>query len=137
MFGILPLNTILIVLFIHWVADSFTRSDAYMALSEGTYFDSISLHAALYTFFIFVFISIFIIFTSNFAISLISLVTLTWSILNGILHWIVDRGITNLNSILWKNNLREWYFVVLGFDQIIHYICLFSTLMIALDILER
>jgi len=42
-------------------------------------------------------------------------------------HTITDYFTSRLNSKLWAEGKVHWFFVSIGFDQILHYIQLFST----------
>ena len=138
MFEILPLSTIFVIFFAHWFADFFTQTDAIMALNIETKNDNdrVSLHAALYTIFIFIIISIYMSLIATSGIGTILVVVFIWSLLNGILHWEVDHIATHVNGLLWKHNLREWFFAVLGIDQIIHYACLLTTFSVLTSLLS-
>jgi len=50
-----------------------------------------------------------------------------WALLNGVLHWITDYFTSRLNAYLWKKEMRHWFFVAIGADQLIHYFCLFIS----------
>lgn len=50
-----------------------------------------------------------------------------WLVINFILHWITDYFTSRVNSWLWQNERRHEFFVSIGFDQFIHYVCLFWT----------
>jgi len=47
--------------------------------------------------------------------------------INLILHFIVDYFTSRLNSKLWQAKEIHWFFVSIGFDQLLHYSCLFVT----------
>ncbi len=56
---------------------------------------------------------------------------LVWAVVNGVLHFITDAITSRITSKLWQKNDMHNFFVVVGFDQLVHYACLFIT-MIAL-----
>jgi len=42
-------------------------------------------------------------------------------------HWITDYFTSRLNSRLWKEGKVHNFFVSVGFDQVLHYVQLFTT----------
>lgn len=50
-----------------------------------------------------------------------------WVVLNALLHWITDYITSRINSYLWRKEMRHWFFVGIGADQMIHYTCLLLT----------
>jgi hypothetical protein len=54
-------------------------------------------------------------------------ILLTWLSVNAVLHFSVDYVTSRISSSLWKAEDYHNFFVVVGFDQLIHYACLFGT----------
>ena len=50
-----------------------------------------------------------------------------WAVLNGIAHFITDYFTSRWTSSLWKQGRTHDFFVVIGLDQCIHTITLFTT----------
>jgi hypothetical protein len=50
-----------------------------------------------------------------------------WLGINACLHWLTDFNTSRLTSILWQRGQRHWFFVAIGFDQVVHYACLMGT----------
>ncbi len=50
-----------------------------------------------------------------------------WVLANGLLHFITDYITSRINARLWKLDNKAWFFTIIGFDQVIHYACLFFT----------
>jgi hypothetical protein len=48
-------------------------------------------------------------------------------ILNAVLHWLTDWITSRASSALWKDGKVHDFFVVIGADQLIHYLTLFGT----------
>lgn len=59
-----------------------------------------------------------------------------WVVVNGILHWAVDSITSKINVKLWKEERRHEFFCMIGFDQLIHYGCLFTTWGVAIGVLK-
>ena len=53
---------------------------------------------------------------------------MAWILLNGVLHLITDAVTSRITYKLWGRSKMHDFFVVVGFDQMIHYTCLFVTL---------
>jgi len=51
-----------------------------------------------------------------------------WVMLNFALHLVTDYFTSRINSYLWSKGRVHDFFVCVGFDQVIHYTCLFGTL---------
>lgn len=53
-----------------------------------------------------------------------------YAIINGILHFCIDYFTSRISSKLWAKGDVHNFFVIIGLDQSLHYICLFSTLVL-------
>ena len=126
MFSNVPLYIILVVIFAHWLADFVAQTDK-MAIGKSTSLLWLTEHILAYTSVIFVVGIITVILSDKSNLLPSILIVFCWSMLNGALHWIIDFFTSKINSVLWKNNQRHWFFVSLGFDQVLHYFCLFTT----------
>lgn len=111
----LPVNLTLLILFAHWVSDFVLQSDQ-MAVNKSRSIKWLSYHVLAYT--IGMFFIILVIWGS---------VNIYWILLNGVLHWCTDFMTSKINSQLWKMERRHDFFVMVGFDQLIHYACLLFT----------
>lgn len=49
-------------------------------------------------------------------------------LLNFPAHFIIDYITSKINSKLWEEGKRHEFFTMIGFDQLLHYICLSLTL---------
>jgi len=127
MLNSIPLVMVLCLLVSHWLADFVAQTDK-MAVNKSSSNYWLTVHVVVYTVVIFAATMFFnIVFYYLVVTPLVALVVLKWSILNGLLHWPTDYVTSRINSLLWKNEQRHWFFVMIGFDQIIHYTCLFVT----------
>lgn len=52
---------------------------------------------------------------------------LTWVAFNTLAHFVTDAITSRLTSRLYKAGKEKWFFTVIGFDQMIHYLTLFIT----------
>lgn len=56
---------------------------------------------------------------------------IAWAGINGLLHFVTDAGTSRLNKYLYQrfrdDPAHHWFFVGVGFDQLVHYATLFST----------
>lgn len=111
---IIPFSIILSLLATHFVADFVSQSD-WMAINKSKNNWALSAHVMVYSL-------------------VILLVTSSWTyaLLNGILHFGVDYVTSRINSKLWEKKAIHYFFVSIGFDQLLHYVCLFSTYLLIL-----
>ena len=115
------INVFLWILFAHFVADFTCQSDK-MAINKSSDNYWLTFHVVTYSFVMFIMV------LPIFLVYLGFLAALGFSIINGILHWITDYHTSRLNSKLWKEEKRHWFFVAIGFDQFIHALTLGATL---------
>jgi hypothetical protein len=54
--------------------------------------------------------------------------TISYMLLNGFLHMVTDFITSRSTSFLWKKENTHMFFVVVGFDQLIHQATLLTTL---------
>ena len=135
---------ILNVMVAHWISD-FVLQTSWMATSKSKNWFALLAHVATYTASMFV---IQLILVVLFAIGL-SLFTLSdadinrapvyilglnpnllwlWVLINGAMHFLTDAITSRLTSKLWSKQDFHNFFVIIGLDQLIHYSCLFGTL---------
>jgi len=98
----------LILIWIHFIADFIMQNDK-MALNKRSSLKWLSIHCFIYSI-------PFLIFGISFAI------------ITGIFHFIVDIFSSKVTSYLWQKEERHWFFVVIGLDQAIHMTCLILLL---------
>jgi hypothetical protein len=116
----MTLIEIFTILIIHWIADFLCQTDK-MAQGKSKNWGDLLRHTFTYSM-IFGFFMCFILpVESNiFLPTLFFLITF-------VAHTITDYFTSRLNSKLWAEGKVHWFFVSIGFDQILHYIQLFST----------
>jgi hypothetical protein len=105
----------LIILFIgHWFGD-YVFQTSRMALQKSVGIKWLSIHVTVYTLVLFLFA--YFIFNLQAA--------LTFAALNGVFHFITDFFTSRLSK-KYRDKPRV-FFPIIGFDQLIHAICLMST----------
>jgi len=99
--------TVLTLVWLHLIADFFLQTD-YVALNKSKNWKVLLWHVTLYS---------------------VAFLGFGWlyALVNGILHLVTDAISSRVTSILWKNEKRHWFFVVIGIDQAVHMTCLFAT----------
>ena len=114
------LNTVMLVIVAHFVCDFILQSDK-MAVNKSTSWFWLTMHVKVYSVGMMLF-SVLIFGYHNL------MMAWGWVWANAALHWATDACTSRVTSYLWKKEQRHWFFVMIGFDQVIHYACLFSTL---------
>lgn len=100
----IPLFVLFGLLFTHWIADFELQSDQ-MAKNKSKSIKWLSLHVLVYTL-------VFMLWGVQFAL------------ISGALHWITDFFTSKITSYLYRMDDIHNFFVVIGFDQLVHMICL-------------
>jgi hypothetical protein len=107
------------IIVLHWFADFVLQTD-WQAKNKSSNNMALLRHVGTYT----AAIAIFALYM--FPIKL----ALMWIVINAVLHLITDYFTSRLNTYLWSKGQVHNFFVSVGFDQVIHYFCLFGTLVI-------
>lgn len=103
----IPLWVILSLIGLHLIGDFFLQTDR-MAINKSKSNKMLWIHVAVYS-------SVFLVFGVKYAI------------INALLHFITDFVSSRATSYLHAKGQRHWFFVVIGIDQTVHMICLFTT----------
>jgi hypothetical protein len=126
---------ILQILFIHWISD-FVFQSGWMATNKSKNWLALGSHVLVYTAsmgVLLIFSSIIVASVGSIPGGAIMVITplafMMWIALNGVLHFITDAVTSRITAKLWKKNDMHNFFVVVGFDQFIHYTCLIVTLL--------
>jgi hypothetical protein len=116
----MTLIEIFLILIIHWFADFVLQTDKQAKGKSKNWTDLIN-HTYVYSM-IWMIIGciLYIINLIDFNFPLFTLIT--W-----VIHTITDYFTSRLNSKLWEEGKTHSFFVSVGFDQILHYVQLFST----------
>ena len=112
----IELWVILSLLTCHFIGDFIMQTDK-MAVNKSTSNKWLTKH-------VFTYIIPFMIFYSIVVTSLNTFLLII--ILNIILHWITDYFTSRVASYFYKKEKRGLFFKTVGFDQLIHGICIFT-----------
>lgn len=116
------MKNILIFLALHWVFDFVCQTDK-MAQNKSKSNYWLTIHVAVY--------SVGLLWMA-FLVDLSSKQILWFWLANSALHWGTDWCTSRFNSYLWRTEQRHWFFVSIGFDQLLHY----ATLLLTYDYLK-
>ena len=103
----------------HWVGDFVLQTD-FQASNKSKHLDALSRHVATYTGTLFA--AAIILFGVTAAV--------IFAAINGALHFVTDYITSRASSKLWEEKNLHRFFVMIGFDQLIHQATLASTLWI-------
>lgn len=112
----IKIEIVLIILFIHWVADFLCQND-WMALNKSKQWDALFTHTSVYT-------CAWIPFCLYYGNAHFSWIFLLSTL---VLHTTTDFFTSRINSRLWKAGKNHWFFVSIGFDQFLHFTQLLLT----------
>jgi uncharacterized membrane protein len=105
-----------IIMFCHWLFDFACQNDK-MAINKSTSFKWLGIHCLVYSlwgFFLFPYLG--------------TALTLFFVGYLFVTHFMIDGVTSRLTSYLWKKGDRHNFFVVIGFDQFLHYVTIFALL---------
>jgi hypothetical protein len=105
-----------LIILIHWFADFVCQTDR-MALNKSTRYSYLLLHASIY----YIILHVCWVLVNTESIS--RLIVINWPA-----HFIIDGITSRATSYLYLKNHRHWFFVIIGFDQVLHYGILLLTL---------
>ena len=104
----IDIQVLILVMFVHFVSD-FVLQTRWMATNKSTS------NVALFTHIIVYMIPLSLIFGFTFAV------------INGMLHYVVDYFTSRGTSYYWKKQETHKFFIIIGFDQFLHFVCLLLT----------
>ena len=118
----MSLGLIFSIIFIHWVADFVFQTD-WQAQNKSKNNKALLSHTWTYSLIWFTFGCFYAMSDPNYvpwSLSLFVLITF-------VAHTITDYFTSRLNSKLWADKKVHYFFVSVGFDQVLHYVQLFTT----------
>jgi len=117
-------TTIMTVIAMHWVADFVLQTD-WQAKNKSKDNFALLFHVITYT--ICIFVCGILLLPLELTAQNIKIWEL-WALANGVVHFGVDYVTSRINTHLWNQGRVHDFFVMVGFDQLIHYACLFGSL---------
>lgn len=126
----LSFYTIITVIFFHWVFDFFCQTDE-QAQGKSKENKWLLSHVKTYAIgLIFIALFNFDLFASNELRGLATIAKMLMFVsINFALHFFTDYLTSRASSLLWKEGKVHDFFVMIGADQMIHYITIFGTLL--------
>lgn len=123
----ISLAVVFSLLFVHWIADFILQSD-WQAKNKSKNNEALLRHTISYSM-CFMFPIVILIGIENPTLKYADYVRLTleFTIITFICHTITDYFTSRLNTWLLSKNQTHYFFVSVGFDQILHYVQLFLT----------
>lgn len=106
------IEIIIWILFIHFIADFICQSDK-MALNESFNIWYLLYHVSAYIIIIGIILMPFYIQKPDIEIG-------KFFTLNFLTHWIIDFIILRIKAKHWEQRKRHWFFVMIGFEQVLH-----------------
>ena len=107
---------IMSILAVHWFADFVLQTD-WQATNKSKNNLALAAHVGTYTAVL-----------AAFAAITMPIIGIAWALLNGAILFGVDYVTSRIISRLWASGNMRLFFPSVGFDQLIHYACLFGTL---------
>jgi len=112
--------TFITIFVVHFLAD-FVFQSSKMATGKSKSLKWLSIHVLTYA--LVSLISLLFVFTNYGDLSF----AFSWWLINVILHFIVDLITSKITSKFWEEKNMRLFFVMIGFDQLIHTLCLTIT----------
>lgn len=114
------------IIIIHWFADFVLQTDKQAKGKSKNWGDLLS-HTGNYSLVWFLIVLLFGIFNKNQTTEYYVYITILFVLITFICHTITDYFTSRLNAKLWAKGDAHNFFVSVGFDQVLHYIQLFTT----------
>jgi hypothetical protein len=99
------------LMFVHWIADFICQSN-YMATNKSKSNAALTYHILVYTL----------------VLLIMTKFSFTFALINGLSHFCIDYVTSRLSSSQWQKGKVHNFFVVIGFDQMLHVMILIKTM---------
>ena len=120
------LNTFAVLLVAHFIAD-FKFQSHYIAVNKSKSWTVLSAHVFIYTVTVSVYLWAWFLLMEINVSNRLSYV-IWFAAITFTLHFLVDMVSSRVNSFYWSKQQWHYFFVSLGFDQLLHHLSLFATL---------
>lgn len=107
-FQMMTITNLISLFVLHFIGDFLLQSDK-MAINKSSSMRWLAVHSFVYSLPLLYF-------------------GVSFALMSGMMHFIVDGITSKVTSRLWKEEKRHWFFVTIGADQMIHMIMLIITL---------
>jgi hypothetical protein len=114
----MTLQIIIGILIVHFIADFYYQTHE-MAVNKSKSIKWLSYHILVYT--LILFLGGFLYWNEQ------HIAVVYFTLINGTAHWIIDFFTSKATKYLWKAKQLHNFYVVLGLDQLIHYLILFIS----------
>jgi hypothetical protein len=121
----IPMSILLFYLFLHWYADFVCQTDKQ---AKGKSSSNLQLLAHTSSYGLLVTLYTYILYWTNSFGAQYWYTPLLFGIIQFLTHTVVDWITSRINKKLWEDGYVHEFFVMIGFDQLIHYVILFSSL---------
>ncbi len=123
----IPITILLLYLLLHWYADFVCQTDK-QAKSKSS--NNLQLLAHTGTYGLIVTLFTYILYWTNCFGAQYWYTPLIFGVIQFVTHTVVDWITSRINKKFWEYKLVHEFFVMVGFDQFIHYAIMFGTLWI-------
>lgn len=123
------MTVILLIFVVHFLAD-FVFQSSQMATGKSKSLKWLSIHVGVYGL-----VSLISALIVGFGLEDLSVGIVWWGVNVG-LHFIVDFITSKITSKLWEEKNMRLFFIMIGFDQLLHNICLVATYIYFLDVVN-
>lgn len=122
-------TTILGALFAHWMSD-FVFQSHWMAMNKSKNWTALSAHVTIYSLCMTGALCAFLILPIPFVIlpALIQNIVVPFFVITFVAHFLTDAITSRITAHLYAKDDTHNFFVVVGFDQVLHYTQLFLTI---------
>lgn len=117
----IDVKIVLWLLIVHWIADFVLQTD-WMAINKSKDMFALLAHISMYSLAMFLGFGIWFELPNDVTYRAFAFIGLT-----AVFHFVTDAITSNITSYLWQKEERHWFFVVIGFDQFLHYVQLLLT----------
>lgn len=109
----MDIKIIFLLISLHFVADFLLQNDK-MALNKSSSVKWLVIHCFVY-------------YLPFYIVEVAGLLPVGFSILNGTIHFMIDFISSKVSKKFYNLNNRYLFFLIIGLDQLIHYVTLFLT----------